>query len=520
MSLTLIKQLQNPALFSHVVKAFSVIETHSSWVLLTGVMAYKIKKPVDFGFLDFSTLEKRQYYCQLEFELNQKLAPMIYQQVVKITGTQEEPLLQGKGEVIEYAIQMCEFPQSHLLSALLAENKLSFRLLDATTACIARFHQQASRTRPEVVYGEPDQIHEPTQQNFSQIHPFLTDETDLVNLDTLRLWSDNEFSRLRSVFEVRKKLGYVRACHGDMHLGNMVLMQRQPVLFDAIEFNEAFRWIDTMADLGFLAMDFKDKQYPHYAHRLISMYLEYTGDYHGLQVLSYYIVYRAMVRAKVALLRASQSGLSEAEQKTLWQMYRGYIQLALTEITPRKPYLIIMHGFSGSGKSTIARALVEKLGAIQLRSDVERKRISGVNRVASSRSSVNQGIYRETMTQRIYQRLLDLAEQISLAGFGVIVDATFLQYQHRLLFADLAKRLTIPFVIMDCQADDETLKLWILRRLARRKDASEATLSVLAQQKKTAEPLSEEEQQRTFVVCANTLGDSDIILARLQQFLR
>lgn len=520
MTAKLIQNLQNPKLFDHPVKAFHVIETHSSWVLLTGVMAYKIKKPVDFKFLDFSTLEKRQYYCELEFEINRKLAPSIYQRVIKITGAEEHPVLEnGHGTPIEYAIQMREFPQENLLSEMLAQGKFTARILDAIAYRLAHMHQQAARTRPEMEYGTPEQVHAPIQQNFDQIRPLLQDETDLKNLLRLEKWSDEEYNRLKKVFQARKDLGYVRACHGDVHLGNIVLLNYRPVLFDAIEFNESFRWTDIMSDVGFLVMDLKDKQHPHYAHRLLSVYLEHIGDYHGLQVLPYYVVYRAMVRAKVSLLRAMQLNLSKTEQEDLWKMYRNYIQLALKETGSRNPSLLLMHGFSGSGKSTLARWLVEQMGAIQIRSDVERKRLSGIGRMMSSRASLNQGIYRENVTQRIYQRLLDLAAQVITAGFPVIVDATFLNADKRNLFAELATKLKVPFLIIDCQADDATLEAWIKRRLLKRKDPSEATLEVLEMQRKTADPLSAAELEHTMTLCAAELEHPESIFLKLQSLL-
>lgn len=519
MSSELIKNLQNPALFDHPTPHFQVMETHSSWVLLTGTMAYKIKKPVDFGFLDFSTLEKRQHYCHLEFDINRKLAPGIYKEVVKITGTLEKPVLNGKGEAIEWAIQMYEFPQENLLSTLLVEKRLTPRMLDSTAHRLARFHQQAARTRPEMEYGTPEQVHAQIVQNFEQIRPLLTQASDLSCLSTIENWSNAQFQKLKPVFQARKNLGYVRACHGDIHLGNAVLLNFQPVLFDAIEFNEGFRWTDTMADLGFLVMDLKDKHSPQYANRLVSVYLEHSGDYHGLQVLTYYVVYRAMVRAKVSLLRAAQADLSDQEREALWQAYRDYIQLALDEIEPRKTAIVITHGFSGSGKSTLARSLVEKTGAIQLRSDVERKRLFGVSRGVSSRSSVNHGMYRENVTQRIYQRLLNLAAQVVQAGFFVIVDATFLKQSYRSLFVDLGKQLSVPFLMLDCQADDASLKDWIKRRLSKRKDPSEATLEVLAMQQKTAEDVSESEERYTFTLQSKELENPDAVQPVLEAIL-
>ena len=516
MSQELIENLQNPALFDYPVNHFRVIQTHSSYVLLTGSIAYKIKKPVDFGFLDFSTLEKRKHYCQLEFDINRKLAPSLYQKVIKITGTVQKPILNGTGEAIEYAIQMREFPQANLLSNLLAQNKLTLRIVDAIAYRLAQFHQQAARTRPEMEYGLPEQVHKPVKQNFDQIRPLLTDPLDLEELSKIESWSNKQLEEYKSVFRARRKLGFIRACHGDVHLNNIVLINYQPVLFDAIEFNEAFRWTDIMADLGFLIMDFKDKHCLDYAYRLMSVYLEHTGDYHGLQVLPYYIVYRAMVRAKVSLLRALQPGLSSAEREGLWQTYRDYITLALSEIKLRKPSLMIMHGFSGSGKSTLARFLVGKIGAVQLRSDVERKRLSGIARMVTSRSGLNQGIYRKNMTQRIYRRLVDLTRQVISAGFPVIVDATFLKKVHRDLFFELSNELSVPFVILDCQADRETLETWIKRRLMKRKDPSEATLEVLAMQESTADSLSQVEQKHSLVFSVNDLENPERIFEKLQ----
>lgn len=494
---TLIQALQNPALYQHPVRYFKVMETHISWVILTGDYAYKIKKPVDFQFLDFSTLEKRHFYCHQELQLNQALAPEIYQAVLDIRGSLDQPFFNGSGEIIEYAIKMREFPQEMLFDKLLARDELSSRLIEKTARIMADFHEKASRDVPQARLGTPEQIHEPVMQNFAQIRPLLSIKAELDQIERLEQWACQQHQLLRDVFQARKDQGFIRACHGDIHLGNIALLQERPVIFDCIDFNDEFRWTDTMADLAFLAMDLEDKKRPDYAHLAINAYLEQSGDYQGLAVLRYYQCYRAVVRAKVTLFGVLQAGLSSEQQEKIREQYRRIIVLAEHYTKAGMPAVMIAHGVTGTGKSTVAQSLVTYLGAIRVRSDVERKRLQGLTIADRSDSELNQQIYSPKATQETYQHLAQVAEWIVQAHYPVVVDATFLQKAQRDTFEQLASRLQIPFLIIECQASDATLQARVQRRKTTERDPSEATLQVLHMQQETLEPLTTQEQAQS-----------------------
>jgi aminoglycoside phosphotransferase family enzyme/predicted kinase len=474
----LIQALQNPTLYDHPIENFRVLETHGAWILLTGLFAYKIKKPVDFEFLDYSTLEKRKFCCEEEIRLNQTLASELYEKIIPITGTPEQPELDGSGTVIEYAIKMKEFPQKNLFSHLLKNHQLIPTLMDELAVIIADFHGKIPHATSEIIFGDPEHVYAPVQQNFDQIRPLITEHTQL---DRLEKWASETYQILKPIFKQRKKSGYIRECHGDLYLNNIILWNDHPLIFDCIEFNESFRWTDTMADLGFLTMDLEDNQRSDYAHRVINQYLETSGDYDGLSVLRFYESYRAVVRAKIALFQSNH------------EAYIHYINLAEHYTNPTKPQLIITYGLSGSGKSTRARQVVEELGAIQIRSDIERKRLLGLNADSQTDSAVNKGIYTEEITDKTYQHLLQLARAILQSGYSVVVDATFLKNKHRVLFLNLATELNIPFKIEACSLPVELAKKRIAERKINPRNPSEAYPDVIVMQEATQEPLTEEE---------------------------
>lgn len=512
----LIKNLQNPKLYSHPVSNFNVLETHISWVILTGDIAYKIKKPLNLGFLDFSSLEKRQYYCQLELKLNQTLAAEIYQEVIRITGDEKNPEINGNGPIIEYALKMREFPQKALFDHVLARNELTPLLIDELAQIMARFHRQATIAPPDSHFGTPEQLYAPVTQNFEQMRSLLQAAEALSQLDKLQAWATKEYARLKPIFATRKQQGFIRECHGDIHLGNIILFKGHPLLFDCIEFNEDFRWTDVMADVGFLAMDLEDHQRPDYARRLINSYFEQTGDYPALQILPFYIAYRAMVRAKISLFRLHQPDITPEEQKAVREKYLSCTTLAERYTQRPKPFLFITHGVAGSGKSTLAKLIVQQYGAIQIRADVERKRLFGLEPLSNSRSPLNQHIYSEAATKKTYQRLAELAQTSIDAGYPVVTDATFLKHGQRTLFRKLAKQLQIPFAILSCQPSEmANIPAWINQRVKYATDPSEATLEVLAMQYATQEPLTPEEQQHTLRINTDQPYDKSQVLQQL-----
>jgi aminoglycoside phosphotransferase family enzyme/predicted kinase len=486
---SLIRALQDPSVYPHAVTALHVIETHISWVILTGEYVYKIKKAVNFGFLDYSTLEKRNYCCREELRLNRRFAPQVYVDVVAIGGSTGQPSLQTGGEPIEYAVRMKQFPAAGLLGKLAAEHALTPQHIDALAELVPAMHALVETADENSEYGLPHDIHHWVMENFDHIRPCLQDTAQRQQLEAVANWCQQEFVTRRDILDMRRCNGFVRECHGDLHLGNLTIIDGRITPFDGIEFNSRLRWIDVMSETAFLIMDVRDRGYPQLSYRLLNQYLQHTGDYAGVAVLRYYLVYRALVRAKVAVLRQVSADSTQAKQAA-WSEYASYMVLAAHYVKPPSPVLIITHGVSGSGKSFYAAQLAEQLGAIQIRSDLERKRLHGYAAEANTQSGIQAGIYSADASERTYQRLVLLARTVIEAGFPVIVDATFLQYTRREQFRQLSASLAVPFVLLHFDADREILCARIRSRQAAGDDPSEAGIAVLEAQLASQERLT------------------------------
>lgn len=498
----LVEQLLDPLRFPHPADRVELVETHISWVLLAGEYAYKLKKPLALGFLDFSTLEKRRACCEEELRLNRRTAPDIYLDVVPITGSPDRPRIGGTGAAIEFAVRMRRFDQERLADRVARRGALGASDVDAMAQAIADFHSRVERAKAGSAYGEPEHVRAPVEQNFEQIEVLVSDAADIGRLEKLRRWSEAEFGRIRPLLAHRKREGFVRECHGDLHMGNIVLLPSGPMPFDCIEFNPELRWIDVMNETAFLVMDLLDHRLPAFAWRALNAYLEATGDYAGMGVLRYYLVYRAMVRAKVAAIRAHQSGLAEAERARTRAEYRGYLELAERLAGERAPAVVAMHGLSGSGKTTVAQVLLERLGAVRVRSDIERKRLFGLGAAARTGSAPGRGVYGEQATRATYDRLADACRTVVGAGYTAIADATFLVRAERDRFRALAAELGAKFAIVSCGAAVSVLKERLERRAGLGRDASEADVAIMERQRQTEEPLTEEEMRSAVVVAA------------------
>lgn len=517
MSQALISALQNPALYPHAVEGFQLIETHISWVLLTGEYAYKIKKPMNFGFLDFTGLDQRQHFCNEELRLNQRLTEGLYLEVLPVTGSAEAPQLGGEGEPIEFALKMRQFPQGQMLSTLQANGELNAGHIDQMARQIAEFHLQAPKVPVDHPLGTPEAVMAPVEQNFEQIRPFLTDKADLQQLDALQAWARSSFERLHGLLEARKANGFIRECHGDIHLGNATLIDGKVVIFDCIEFNEPFRLTDVYADTAFLAMDLEDRGLKCLARRFVSQYLELTGDYEGLELLNFYKAYRALVRAKVALFSLSPDA-DGVQRATTLRTYRNYANLAESYSAIPSRLLAITHGVSAVGKSHVAMRLVESLGAIRVRSDVERKRLYGEQQAQNS-GQLQAGIYDQDASIATYQRLNELAATILRAGFPVVLDATYLKREQRKAAAEVANSTGVPFLILDCQAPEAVIISWLEQRQTENVDPSDATLEVVKAQQASRDPLDEEEAVHGKRVDTHESASMDQLIEQIRQRL-
>jgi aminoglycoside phosphotransferase family enzyme/predicted kinase len=430
-------------------------ETHISWVLLAGAFAYKLKKPVTLPFLDYGTVAQRRFYCHEELRLNKRFAPDLYLDVVDLAG--------------EPAVRMKRFDEAQRLDHVSSNGDLTGAHIAQLARDLVAFQSCAAIAAPE--FGTPEIIRADALENFDELQRLMPIEMPL--LTRLRDWTEAAWQHRMPDFAARHAVGRIREGHGDLHLGNLVLLDDRVVPFDGIEFNADFRCIDVASEIAFTLLDLLDHGRPGLAHWLLDAWLTWSGDFDALKVLRFYLVYRAMVRAKVAALRGQESHAAGDLQEAA-----GYLALAMRLTTLPAPTLTITSGPSGCGKTfeTSRRlASADFLHTIRLRSDVERKRLFGLAPDADSGGT----IYTPEATERTYARLAELAETTLRNGWSVIVDAAFLKRAERDAFRALARRLSVPFTLIAPQVSPDELA----RRIrARRNDASEATVEIMKQQ--------------------------------------
>ncbi len=497
----LIAALRDPHRYPHGAKTVRLIETHISWVLLAGRYAYKIKKAVNLGFLDFSTLKARQFFCHEEIRLNRRLAPKLYLDVIPVMGDLSNPRLDENGDasttgVIEYAVKMRRFASTGLMDHLLAQGKITPQHIDRLAATVAHFHRSLPAAEQDSSFGTSASILAAAMGNFRHLGSLQQYPGDQAMISALREQTHREHAKREQHFEHRRSQGMVRECHGDLHLGNIVLIGDEPVPFDCIEFQPELRWIDVMSEVAFTVMDLLYHGRADLAFRFLNVYLEITGDYAGVAVLRFYVMYRATVRGMVSAVRASQPGLSDPAKAKELAASRAYLALAAQSVPRGRAALIITHGLPGSGKSTFAQIALERLSAIRIRSDIERKRLFGLHALDDSRSS-GADIYTPAATRATYARLSDLARDLLAAGYPVIVDAAFLRRDERRQFLALATGMTVPFVIASVSASEPALRTRLARRQSLKQDASEANEAVLHALNASQDPLTPEERVHT-----------------------
>jgi len=475
----LIRELLEPAAYPHDVRDIQLIETHISWVILTGDFAYKVKKPVNLGFLDFSTLEARQRYCEEELRVNRRTAAEFYLGVVPI-GIGPEGVRVGAEPAIEYAVRMRQFPHSARLDRCLQAGRLGLDDMRVLAETIARFHRDLlARTGFDPAHAAERAV-KPARNNFTHLDPAVFDDESQQRLAVIEAWSLQQAAALAPVFEARARGGAIRECHGDLHLENLLHHDGRFIPFDALEFDADLRWIDTANDIAFLVMDLLARGRPDFAYTVLSSWLEATGDYDSLRVMRFYLVYRSMVRAVVTSIRQRQGGV-QPEDSARPDAGR-YVELAADLVDTPPARLILMHGLSGSGKTWQSMRLVASLPALRVRSDLERKRLGGLAAQQKTTGEIGAGLYGADVTDRTYRRLASYCEIGLRAGFDMIADATFLHRRHRAWFIGLAESLGAEISIVDCTAPEDVLRARLIKRAAQRKDASDADITVLEHQ--------------------------------------
>ena len=453
---------------------------------------------MNLGFADFSTLAQRRFYCEEELRLNRRTAPQLYLQVLPVTGTPELPVLGGVGTAIDWVLHMRAFSQDGLWDRLAARGALGTAQIDALVEVLCDFHRLAAVAGADTDYGRPEQVRAPMRDNLSALGTLCPAGEEREGLQRLTQWEAQEFDTLRSAFVQRRADGRVRDAHGDLHLGNVTQFEGRPLLFDCLEFSAALRWTDVMSDVAFMAMDLASHGLDALSNRFVNAYVERSGDADGLRVLRYYRVHRALVRAKVAALRAAQLGATpaQAESAAASQARQHYLQAALRSSRHAAPVLMLTHGLSGSGKTTLTQDLLELSGAVRFRADVERKRLFGLAALERSDAALKAQLYSRDATRATQTRLRELAQLALLSGYSVILDATFLAAEQRQQAVALAAELGVRCIVIDFRASADTLRARVQQRVG---DASEADLAVLEDQLAHAQPLSANEPCEVFV---------------------
>ncbi|WP_173272090.1 AAA family ATPase [Thiosulfatimonas sediminis] len=467
--------LSDPAFYPHPVEVITTIETHISVVFLTGEFAYKLKKPVDFGFLDFSQLAARKKFCALEVALNQRTAPELYLGVETIfynPHNQSLSLQNKSGEAVEYLVKMRQFDPNAVLGRQGHSLAISRSQIESLALQIARLHQQADGVDLTSTLGLPKTILQPMLDNFNALE-ICFNFAKHAFLDGLYSWTLQQYETFKPLIEQRRSEGKIRACHGDLHLDNIALIANQPVLFDGIEFNDEFRWIDGISDLAFLLMDLCSRHHPALAWQILSLYLHHTQDYPGLPLLRFYMVYRAMVRAKITNLRAEQLADDSHEKQHLCSLASDYVDLAQAfSQAAVSPKLILLQGVSGTGKSHLSNQIQALLESVVISSDLTRKTLFGIDPLERVDETQKRNLYSPQMNAKSYQGLLQNARISLQSGWHTLVDATFLKYAHRAVFYQLAEELGIGVYLLYIDSDVNQDSAFLANQLKQRELAN------------------------------------------------
>ncbi len=467
------RELASPGAYSFAVSSVELRETHISWVFLAGDRAYKVKKPLALAFLDYSTAERRRFFCEEEVRLNERLAPRVYRRVVPITCTPSGRVcFEGHGEIVEHAVEMERLPERCMMDRLLARGEISNEPLDRLAETLAAFHARAA-TGPGVdEHGQPAAIAAAVLGNLDE----CGEQLESPAVGRLRVWLETFLGDRRALFAERVARRRIRDGHGDLHAGNVCFLPQRVIAYDCIEFQPAFRCGDVAADVAFLAMDLRARGFPGFGGYFAHRYALAADDPRLEELLPFYEVHRALVRSKVAAMRAAGLAAEPKQVASAEAESVRYLSLAAGRVAPTA--LIVTCGLPGTGKSTVARAIAASTGAAVLASDSVRKRLAGMQPNEHWEGSTDGGPYTREWTLKTYDALLDEARSRLVQGRSAVVDATFPLAEWRARFAALAESAGVPLRVVFLQADDATVSERLERRALDPREVSDAGIEV------------------------------------------
>ena len=504
-----------PAFYPHRPGRVELVQTHISFVFLAGDEVYKVKKPVRFAFLDFSTLERRRHFCGEEVRLNRRLAPDVYRGVVAICWRDGGFALapDDAAGAVEYAVHMRRLPADRMLTALLEREAVSIELIDAIAARLAAFHASAD-AGPEVTRGgDPAVIAALMGDDFREVDAFHGDTISATDDAAIRTFCGDFLREHDSLLRARQAQGRIRDGHGDLHAEHICCTDPL-VIYDCIEFNPRFRHRDVAAEIAFLAMDLVLHARDDLAERLVGRYAELTRDTELPALVPFYACHRAYIRGKVDSLKSAEPEVGAAERAAARESARRHFALAYRYTWTYSPRLVVVVGLSGSGKSTVAAALRDRTGFAHINSDRTRKQLAGV----APTDRPGDALYTPAQSARTYAAMYEAAAQALAGRRGAIIDATFQRRVDRDAARRVARQAGVPVVFVECVCPAATVRQRLAERARRDDDASDADWAIHQRQRRAYEPFAADEIGERVVV--DTTEPPVALLAHIEPALR
>ncbi|MFW6014572.1 MAG: AAA family ATPase [Candidatus Nanoarchaeia archaeon] len=485
----IVEFMQNPENYDDSTTKVEHKQTHISHVFLTKDFVYKVKKPVNFGFLDFETLEKRKFYCEEEVRLNKRLCPELYLGVIPITNDNGLSL-NGSGKTVEYAVKMKRMPEETIMKHLLKNDKVSYKEIKKIANILSEFYKNVNCSENIDNYGKPEMLKQATDQNFEQTEKYVDYIFDGQSYEFIKNATNRFFIKNKELFEIRIKNSKIKEGHGDLHSGNIFIHNGQVCIFDCVEFNKSFRCGDVANDIAFLAMDLEYFNKCNLAKYLIQKYVDFTHDYNIYALLDFYKCYRAYVRAKVTAFLTEDKSLSAQKKEELKEEAKNYFQHAYEYaqiFDNQTPAVIISCGVTATGKSRWLKVASDIINAPVLRTDEIRKELFNMREDEKRDENFYKRYYSEASRQMVYDEIFTRAEKIVKNGGKLAIDATFIKAQNRKIAKELADKYGAEFIIIHTRANEETIKKRLEQRKKEKNNVSDANIDAYIYQSKNFE---------------------------------